>query len=202
MTTLPLVLGSSSPYRKNLLERLRLPFVTASPDIDEQPLAGETAEALVLRLASDKAQSLCHRFPEHLIIASDQAAALPDGQVLGKPGNHERACEQLARCSGHPVCFYTGLTLLNSQTGQQDTIAETFTVHFRNLASTDIEHYLRTETPYDCAGSFRMEGLGIALFSRFEGRDPNSLIGLPLMALIDLLKKQGVDVLAQAYRNS
>lgn len=202
MTTLPIVLGSSSPYRKTLLERLRLPFVTASPDIDEQPLRGETAESLVLRLAANKAQILARQFPKHLIIGSDQAASLANGEILGKPGDHEQASKQLARCSGQSVCFYTGLTLLNSQTGQQDTLAETYTVHFRPLHSNDIEHYLRAEAPYDCAGSFRMEGLGITLFSRFEGRDPNSLIGLPLMALTDLLKKQGVDVLEMAYRNS
>lgn len=198
----PLLLASSSPYRKALLDRLGLPFTTASPDIDETPLPGEPAEQLVRRLAADKASALSAAFPGHLIIGSDQAAALEDGRILGKPGSHDQARHQLTLCSGRSVCFHTGLSLLNSRTGEQQTCVESYRVRFRPLSEQTIEHYLLTEQPYDCAGSFRMEGLGIALFSGFEGRDPNSLTGLPLMALVDLLASQGVDTVKEAYLSS
>lgn len=198
----PLLLASSSPYRKALLARLGLPFITASPELDETPLPGERAEALAWRLAAAKARAMADAWPDHLIIGSDQTAALDDGRILGKPGNHERACEQLSWCSGRSVCFYTGLSLLDSSNGEQHTLVEPFRVHFRTLSPQTIGQYLHTEQPYDCAGSFRMEGLGITLFSGFEGRDPNSLVGLPLMALIDLLTAQGIDVIGEAYRNS
>ncbi len=202
MTARPLVLASSSPYRRSLLGRLGLDFQWASPDIDEQPRGGEGAADLAERLARAKAEALAHRFPDHWIIGSDQVAALPDGSGLSKPGNHQAACRQLAQSSGRAVTFHTGLALLDSASGDITSLCETYRVHFRDLDADDIEHYLRTETPYDCAGSFKMEGLGITLFSALEGRDPNTLVGLPLMALTDLLKARGLDVLATAYRNS
>lgn len=202
MTVRPLVLASSSPYRRALLARLGVDFETASPDIDERPREGELAADLAERLARSKALALAQRFPGHWIIGSDQVAALPDGSGLSKPGNHENAFRQLARSSGRTVTFHTGLALLDSATGTLTSLCEPYRVHFRDLSDDEIEHYLRTETPYDCAGSFRMEGLGISLFSALEGRDPNSLVGLPLIALMDLLRDWGLDVLATAYRNS
>ncbi|SDX11781.1 Maf family protein [Marinobacter mobilis] len=202
MSPKPLVLASSSRYRKALLERLGQPFESASPDIDESAHQGEAAEALTTRLALEKAQALSTRFQNHWIIGSDQVATLADGSILTKPGNFDRACDQLSRCSGQRVRFLTGLALLDSASGETIALCEPFDVHFRTLSLTDIEHYLKTETPYDCAGSFRMEGLGIALFDRLEGRDPNSLIGLPLIALCDMFRRWGLDPLAEAYRNS
>lgn len=195
-TTPSLVLASSSPWRRELLARLGLPFECASPDIDEIPQRDEAAPALVERLARRKAQALAHQFPEHLIIGSDQVATL-DGAILGKPGTHDRACEQLALCSGRIVTFHTGLALHSPADGTTDSLVETFRVHFRNLSDDTIDRYLRLEQPYGCAGSFRMEGLGIALFTRLEGRDPNTLIGLPLIALIDILQRHGVTVPAE-----
>lgn len=198
----PLVLASSSRYRKALLERLELPFDSASPAIDESAGDKESAESLTTRLAREKAEALQTQFPNHWIVGSDQVAALADGQILTKPGNFSTACRQLRQCSGQKVRFLTGLTLLDSATGDTLQLCEPFDVHFRTLSDQEIEHYLKTETPYDCAGSFRMEGLGIALFSRLEGRDPNSLIGLPLIGLCDMLRQWGLDPLAEAYRNS
>lgn len=184
----PILLASSSYYRQTLLQRLGLPFISASPDIDETPLAGEEPEQLALRLAREKARALTHQYPGHWIIGSDQVACLPDGTLLGKPGNHERAVQQLARSSGQDVTFLTGLALLDADTGAPQTRCEPFRVRFRTLTTEEIEHYLAREQPYDCAGSFKMEGLGIALFESLEGRDPNSLVGLPLIALIDMLR--------------
>ncbi|WP_111495857.1 MULTISPECIES: Maf family protein [Marinobacter] len=198
----PLLLASSSPYRKALLERLRLPFTCASPDIDETPQPGERGEELALRLAEEKAAALAERHPGHLIIGSDQVAELADGTLLAKPGSHETACRQLAACSGQSVLFLTGLALTDADSGNTWSLVEPFRVHFRDLSEEQIDQYLNVEQPYDCAGSFRMEGLGIALFRSFEGRDPNSLIGLPLIALIDLLAEQGIEPIAAAYRNS
>ena len=190
-----LVLASSSPYRHRLLERLGIPFVTASPDIDESALPGETAHDLALRLSRAKARALAGNFSHHLIIGSDQVATLPDGALIGKPGNFDRAREQLRRCRGNPLTFYTGLSLYHSGLGTQRSIVEQFQVRFRSLGDAEIDYYLSTEKPYDCAGSFRMEGLGIALFEELRGRDPNSLIGLPLIALIDELGHFGIRVL-------
>ena len=193
----PLVLASSSPWRQDLLTRLGLPFECASPEIDETPAPREPAPALVERLARSKAEALSDRYPNHLIIGSDQVATL-DGIILGKPGNHENACRQLALCSGRTVTFHTGLALHDSASGATDALEESFRVHFRPLPRETIERYLRIEQPYQCAGSFRMEGLGIVLFSRLEGRDPNTLIGLPLIALVDMLQRRGVDTLEYA----
>lgn len=199
--TPPLVLASSSPWRKALLERLGLPFECASPDIDESPLPGETGPELVERLARSKATVLANRFPAHLIIGSDQMATLEDGTILGKPGGHENACRQLARCSGKTVTFHTGLALHDTRTGRTDSTCEPYHVHFRSLSREEIDQYLRAEQPYQCAGSFRMEGLGIVLFDRLEGRDPNTLIGLPLMALTDMLRVLEISVLTHQRRS-
>lgn len=188
MSSRPLLLASSSPYRRELLERLGLPFETASPDIDESPRPDESPEQLAMRLADSKARALANRYPQHWIIGSDQVACLPDGTLLAKPGNHEQAISQLQRSSGVTVQFLTGLTLLDPSTDRSQTHCERFAVQFRDLTAEEIEGYVHKEQPYDCAGSFRMEGLGIALFKAMEGRDPNSLIGLPLIALNDMLR--------------
>jgi MAF protein len=188
---LPLLLASSSPARRQLLERLQLPFSCASPNIDEAPYPEESISNLVSRLSEAKARALAAQYPTALIIGSDQALSL-DGRIMGKPGNHERALAQLGQLSGRNVTFYTGLCLLNTQTGHCQLTVEPFTVYFRHLQPAAIERYLLAEQPYGCAGSFKAEGLGISLFERFEGRDPNSLIGLPLMALIDFLGVEGI----------
>lgn len=190
---LPLVLASSSPYRRELLARLRLPFSCATPDIDESALPGEDAENLVRRLSAQKAQALRHSHGNHLIIGSDQVAVL-DGQIIGKPHDFERAREQLRAASGRSLTFLTGLSLLNSQSGQIQTDCIPFTVHFRTLSAAQIERYLQTEQPYDCAGSFKSEGLGVSLFRSTEGSDANSLIGLPLIRLVDMLQAAGVQI--------
>jgi MAF protein len=187
---LPLILASSSQYRKKLLSQLQLDFECCSPNIDESPLSDESAEGLVARLSAGKAEALATQFKQHLIIGSDQVAVLGD-QILSKPGNHENAFQQLSHCSGREVCFYTGLSLLNSATGNIQTIVEPFHVKFRLLDKEQIERYLQTEKPYDCAGSFKVEGLGISLFEWLRGDDPNSLVGLPLIRLVDLLSNEG-----------
>lgn len=190
----PLVLASTSVFRSELLQRLGLPFVTAAPDIDESPLTGETPENLVQRLALHKAQAVAHSHPDALIIGSDQVACL-DGLILGKPGNHAKALEQLGHCSGRVVSFFTGLCLLDPAQNRHQLCCEPFQVHFRTLSQQQIQSYLQREGPYNCAGSFKSEGLGIALFSRLEGDDPNSLIGLPLIRLIAMLESYGLQVL-------
>ncbi len=190
---LPLVLASSSPYRRELLSRLRLPFTWSAPQIDESRHAGEEAEALVRRLSLEKAQALSASHPQHLIIGSDQVAVLGT-QILGKPHTLERAREQLLTASGNSVTFLTGLTLLDSATGQQQTDCVPFTVHFRTLSDAQIMRYLTAEQPFDCAGSFKAEGLGISLFRSTEGSDSNSLIGLPLIRLVDMLQASGISI--------
>jgi len=176
------------------MEKLELPFIWESPDIDETPNPGETACALVERLARSKAAALAKHYPGHLIIGSDQAATL-DGRILGKPGNAGNAFKQLKAASGRRVEFLTGLSLLNSATGEHQSLVEPFAVVFRQLDDETIERYLQREQPFDCAGSFKAEGLGIALFERLEGNDPNALIGLPLIRLTDLLARAGVPVI-------
>ncbi len=190
---LPLVLASSSPYRRELLSRLRQPFEWAAPSIDESRRDGEPAEELVRRLAREKAAALAGRFPAHLIIGSDQVAVLDD-QVLGKPHDFERAHAQLSAASGKSVTFLTGLALLDSQSGTCQVDCIPYTVHFRTLNAEQITRYLNAEEPYDCAGSFKAEGLGISLFRRTEGSDVNSLIGLPLIRLVEMLDGVGVKV--------
>jgi len=196
--SLPILLASSSVYRKQLLEKLQLPFSMASPDINESSLTGESPEDYVLRLAIAKAKTLADKYPNHIIIGSDQCAVLEvEGQqtILGKPHTVANAVTQLNQASGKQVKFLTGLCVFNSQTQQQLSLVEPFSVHFRDLTRVQIERYIEQEMPLDCAGSFKSEGLGIRLFKSLEGRDPNSLIGLPLIALVDLLEQQGIQVL-------
>ncbi|SFX45400.1 Maf family protein [Marinospirillum alkaliphilum] len=190
-----LVLASGSKYRRELLQKLGLAFVTASPDVDETPLAGEQPEALAARLAESKARALTAAFPDSLIIGSDQVCCY-NNQILGKSGNREMAIKQLTLLNGHQVDFMTGLCLLNTRSGQAQILVDRFRVHFRELTPDQIHYYVDTEQPFDCAGSFKSEGLGITLFKKLEGDDPNSLIGLPLIRLSELLRAEGLDVLA------
>lgn len=193
-----LVLASTSPFRKALLERLGRPFLTANPETDETQLANENASDLVGRLAEAKARAVASQFPDALIIGSDQVAVLGE-TILGKPGSHEKATEQLRAASGHEVLFLTGLCLLNARTSTVQVDVVPFSVRFRTLSHAQIDNYLRREQPYNCAGSFKSEGLGIALFEAMKGEDPNSLIGLPLIRLITMLANEGLDVLADGH---
>ncbi|QYM67496.1 Maf-like protein [Pseudomonas sp. So3.2b] len=190
---LPLLLASSSVYRRELLNRLHLPFICSSPDIDESHRINESAIDLVKRLAEEKARALAGSHPGHLIIGSDQVATL-DGQIIGKPHTFERAREQLLAASGRQVSFLTGLALLNSDTGHCQVDCIPFTVTMRQLAPAQIERYLRIEQPYDCAGSFKAEGLGVGLFQNTAGPDATSLVGLPLIRLVDMLLAEGVQI--------
>ncbi len=194
MNSQPLVLASTSIYRSQLLSTLQIPFQTAAPDVDETPLPGESAEQTSWRLAQVKAQVVAKRFPDALIIGSDQVALL-DGKQIGKPLNHDNAVVQLRSMRGKTVTFYTALSLLNATSGEMQTDVAITRVGFRNLSDDEIERYLKKEQPYHCAGSAKSEGLGIALISRIEGDDPNALIGLPLILLVGMLEKQGVRVL-------
>lgn len=189
-----LLLASSSPYRRELLERLQLPFTWQSPSIDETRLEDESGIDLVKRLAEEKARALADRHPDHLIIGSDQVAVLGNGEILGKPHELPRAQQQLRAASGSSVTFMTGLALLNSNTGQCQVDCVPFTVHFRPLSDERILRYLQREQPFDCAGSFKSEGLGISLFRSTEGKDATSLIGLPLIRLVDMLLNEGVEI--------
>ncbi len=189
-----LVLGSTSPFRKALLEKLHIDFECDSPDIDETPLPDEAIEDMVVRLAIAKAQAISVRHPDSLIIGSDQSAVL-NGEKLSKPGNFENAFKQLTRASGQKITFHTGLCLLNTSTGNIQSSCVPYTVVFKELTPSMIENYLRKEKPYNCAGSFKSEALGIALFERFEGDDPNALIGLPLIELVNFLANEGVSIL-------
>ena len=189
----PILLASGSVYRRELLARLRLPFDYAAPEIDESPRPNESGTALASRLAQQKAQALASRYPEHLIIGSDQVAVL-DEQLIGKPGTFERAREQLRAASGRSVSFLTGLCLYNARSGRSQVDCIPFTVHFRELDDARIERYLRAEQPYDCAGSFKCETLGISLFRRTEGDDITSLVGLPLIRLVDMLEAEGIQI--------
>lgn len=188
-----LVLGSSSPFRRQLLENLGLKFSTCSPDIDETPLNDEPPKELVQRLAIEKAKAVADQFPNSLIIASDQVSVLK-GAINGKPGNYERAFEQLKSSSGNTVAFYTSLCLWDTRDQSYQIDVETFEVHFRTLSDSKIQRYLEIEQPYQCAGSFKSEGLGICLFERLTGNDPNSLIGLPLIKLVTFLEQKGVSI--------
>ncbi len=189
-----IILASSSPYRKALLQRLQLDFDTLSPDIDETPQKGESAEELVTRLSLLKAAAVARASPGALIIGSDQVALL-ESQILGKPGNHQQAVAQLRAASGRRVSFITGLCLFDSRNGCHQVAAVPFDVEFRQLNDAMIERYLKREQPYHCAGSFKSEGLGISLFERLRGDDPSALIGLPLIRLIRMLEKAGVSLL-------
>jgi len=189
-----IILASTSPFRKEVLSRLGLPFESVAPNFDETALPDEQPEALVTRLAEGKAASVAGQLAEGLIIGSDQVAVL-DNTILGKPGDHNNAVRQLESASGKSVVFYTGLCVINASTGNTQTCCETCTVTFRNLTPAMIESYLRADKPYNCAGSFKSEGLGITLFSKLEGTDPNTLIGLPLIKLIAMLENEGVLIL-------
>lgn len=189
-----LVLASTSSYRRALLEKLQLPFITAIPQTDETPMPNEAADILVQRLACSKARSLAERYPQHLIIGSDQVCVI-DGKITGKPHTYENAVKQLQQASGRCVTFYTGLALLDSTNNRINGICETFDVYFRTLTDAEIDGYLTREQPWNCAGSFKSEGLGITLFERLTGRDPNTLVGLPLIALTQMLIEQGVNPL-------
>lgn len=187
-----LLLASTSPYRRQLLERLGLPFVTAAPvGVDEAALHQGDPRQDAARLAAAKARSLAPAHPQGLIIGSDQIAVL-DGEVLGKPVTLPNAAGQLRRASGRAVVFHTGVCLLGPTRVQVEVVS--CTVHFRHLSELEIHRYLERDKPFDCAGSFKSEGLGIALFSRFEGEDPTALIGLPLIRLVAMLIKEGVAV--------
>ncbi len=189
-----LVLGSTSRYRRELLERLRIPFEVAAPDVDETPLRGEIPLALAQRLALAKAQAVAAKFPHAVVIGSDQVADL-HGEPLGKPGTHERATQQLRRMRGQVVVFQTALAVVCIETGfvQQDVSA--VRVLFRDLSDTEIEAYLVAEEPYDCAGSAKSEGLGIALLERIDNDDPTALIGLPLIRTARMIRAAGVKLL-------
>ncbi|HFT1681228.1 Maf family protein [Providencia stuartii] len=189
-----IILASTSPYRQQLLKKLGLPFLAVAPNVDETPVLNESAEALVTRLAHAKAHAISEQHKQHLIIGSDQVCVI-DGEIAGKPYNYDNAFKQLKRASGKQVTFYTGLCLLDSTTGNYHVQCEPFNVYFRSLSDKEIETYLRKEEPYQCAGSFQSEGLGIALFDRLEGRDPNTLIGLPLILLLEMLRHHGYNPL-------
>lgn len=193
-TITKLVLASSSPYRRELLNKLGLTFDTASPDIDETPLSGEAPMQTSMRLSLQKAAALAAEFPRHLIIGSDQVAML-DGKPLNKPGSRENTIAQLAAASGKTVHFYTGVCVYDSRTGQHRVDCDRCAVTFRVLSPEQIERYVDLDRPFNCAGGFKSESLGIALFERIEGDDPNALIGLPLIKLIGLLEAFGVQVI-------
>jgi septum formation protein len=186
-----LVLASTSPYRRELLQRLQLPFEIAAPEVDESPLNGESARTTSLRLAQEKARAVARNYPDALIIGSDQVALL-EGQQIGKPLTHERAVAQLQSMRGKTTVFYTALALYNSRTGKMQTGVEETRVTLRALSDAEIENYLRKEQPYHCAGSAKSEGLGIALMQSLNGNDPNALVGLPLILLCDMLRNEHV----------
>lgn len=188
-----IVLASSSKYRRELLEKLQIDFIYDSSDIDESPQANESASALAVRLASEKAQAMAKKYPDHLIIGSDQVATYGN-TLLGKPGDREKAFLQLKAQSGQKVTFFTGVCVVNSASGDTFTDLDICKVYFRNLSDSQIQRYLTIEQAFDCAGSFKSEGYGIALFSKIEGEDPNALIGLPLIKLIKLLGQCGLAI--------
>lgn len=192
----PIILGSTSIFRKALLDKFNIDFVCAKPNIDETALPDETPQQLVARLAEQKAKAVSHEFEQGLIIGSDQVAVCEDN-ILGKPHNFDNAVKQLTSFSSKTVTFYTGLCLFNAKTKNSQVLIEPFQVHFRHLTYEDICQYLQAEQPYNCAGSFKSEGLGICLFEKLEGDDPNTLIGLPLIQLFKLLKNEGFNVLDQ-----
>ena len=189
-----LILASSSPFRRQILDKLQLDYNCISPDIDESAFENEAPERLVARLAVEKAKKIAETEHDSLIIGSDQVAVL-EGEVLGKPHTHENAVKQLQKLSGHRVTFLTGLALVNSSTGHIQSETVPFDVVFRTLSDAMIEKYLHAEKPYNCAGSFKSEALGIVLFDKLEGEDPNTLMGLPLIRLVRLLENEDFHVL-------
>lgn len=193
----PLILASSSVYRRALLDKLGLDYQCRSPEIDESAQPDESAEQLVARLSLEKAKAVANSSKRELIIGSDQVAVLGHN-ILGKPLSHSRATEQLRAASGKRVRFLTGVCLYDTRDGTHQLAVVPFDVCFRELSNAQIENYLRREQPYQCAGSFMSEGLGIALFEKLEGEDPNTLVGLPLIRLIAMLNQAGIDVLGPA----
>lgn len=188
-----IILASSSPFRKELLTRLHLQFVSRSPEIDESPLAGEAAVQYVRRLAESKARVIARQNPDAIVIGSDQCALL-DGQILGKPGSHENALQQLRQAQGKTVVFHTAVCVTQLSSGFNAVDEVPFEVDFRELSDRQLDHYLQVEQPYQCAGSFKAEGYGSCLFRRMRGEDPSALIGLPLLKLIEMLEAAGVEV--------
>jgi MAF protein len=195
MNTKSVVLASTSPFRKSLLEKLNINFECAKPETDESPQINETPQKLVERLATEKASAVSISFPNSLIIGSDQVAVCDD-EILGKPHTFENAVKQLTKFSGKCVTFYTGLCVLDSLDNSVKSLVEPFHVHFKKLTQQEIVNYINAEQPLNCAGSFKSEGLGICLFEKLEGDDPNTLIGLPLIKLVKLLKEHDFDVLS------
>lgn len=191
----PIVLGSTSPYRRELLLRLGLPFDVAAPRVDETPQAGETPEALARRLALAKARAVAADHPHAAVIGSDQVADL-EGEPLGKPGSHARAVEQLRRMRGRTVVFQTAVAVVCQESGFEQVDLAAVRVRFRTLSDAEIETYLRLEQPYDCAGSAKSEGLGIALLEAIDNDDPTALVGLPLIRTCRMLRAAGVKLLA------
>ena len=189
-----LILASTSPYRRELLQRLRLPFDVLAPDVDEVPLANEKPRELALRLALAKAEAVAALDEEAIVIGSDQVADL-DGVAIGKPGDHARATAQLRSMRGRSAVFHTAVAVVCAASGFRDAEVASVTVRFRDLGDAEIEHYLRTEQPYDCAGSAKAETLGIALLDAIESDDPTALIGLPLIRTCALLRRAGIDPL-------
>jgi len=189
-----LILGSTSRYRRELLERLRLPFITVSPQVDETPLPGEAPAALACRLALAKAQAVAEQHPGAIVIGSDQVADV-DGEPIGKPGTHERAVAQLQRMSGRTITFQTAVAVVRTDTQFAQTLLAPVHVRFRTLSDAEIEFYLRTEQPYDCAGSAKCETLGITLLDAIDSDDPTALIGLPLIRTSQLLRAAGLNPL-------
>jgi septum formation protein len=189
-----LVLASTSPYRRELLSRLGVPFEVAAPDVDETPLPGESPDDTAMRLSVLKARAVAHQFPDALIIGSDQVALL-EGRQLGKPGEHDKAVEQLRAMRGKTLEFHTALTLLNATTGRVQTANVPVRLVMRHYTDEQIEAYLKKDQPYNCCGSARSESLGIALIARYETEDPNALVGLPLIKLTEMLANEGLDVL-------
>ena len=196
MTAFPtprIILASSSEFRKSLLQRLNIPFTCFSPEIDESRLEAETATEYVCRLSREKAQTVARANSDAIVIGSDQCAVLND-EILGKPGTHANALQQLRNAQGRTVAFHTGLCVLYRPENFSEIDDIVFEVDFRQLSDTQLEHYLRVEEPYQCAGSFKSEGYGISLFQRLRGDDPTALIGLPLIRLVQMLEKLGVAV--------
>ena len=191
----PLVLGSTSPYRRELLQRLQIPFEVAAPEVDETPLPHESPDALAGRLALAKARAVARNFPQAVVIGSDQVADL-NGLALGKPGNHERAVAQLRQMRGQTVIFQTAVAVVCLETGFEQTALAAVSVKFRDLDDAEIENYLRAEQPYDCAGSAKSEGLGIALLESIDSDDPTALVGLPLIRTCKMIQAAGIAVLA------
>ena len=194
-----LVLASSSPYRKSVLGRLHMPFDTFSPQVDESSLPNESATDLVQRLAELKAHAAQNLYPQALVIGSDQVAVIDD-MILTKPHTHDNAVKQLTMVSGKQVDFLTGLCLLNTETRKVQVDIVRFGVKFRQLTADQIENYLQHDKPYNCSGSFKSEGLGIALLERMIGSDPTAVIGLPLIRLVHMLEAEGVNVLNSHFK--